>query len=150
MESLNRRCVLRGLAATGSFGLALGLGACTVESDGRPRYARRPDYYYDYYYYPHLDVYFHVFSGDYYYRRDGRWLRARSLPRDRWVDGHYRVKLRIDDDVPYRRHREHFARHGMPGQWERDRDRNRSQWEKRDREERQHNIDRHIEYHRKD
>jgi hypothetical protein len=101
MQNMNRRRVISGLAAMGGLGLAFGLGGCTVvERDGRPRYASRPAYYYDYYYYPHMDVYFHLFSGDYYYRRDGRWLRARTLPPGKWIDRRYRVRLRIEDEVP--------------------------------------------------
>lgn len=70
----------------------------------------RPDYY-DYYYYPSAGVYFHFTSGYYYYRSGSRWLQVRHLPSHIHIDARDRVKLRIDSDKPYLRHKEHHRQY---------------------------------------
>jgi hypothetical protein len=149
MNRLARREFLNGVAVPAALGLSLGLGACVVYPDRPPPYVDYPNYYYDYYYYPHLDVYFHIFSGDYYYRRDGRWLRTRVLPRGIWLDRRRRIPLHIKKKRPYEHHREHRSKYAKPEEWRRDKDRSRREREDEDRWERQHNFDRHGEYDRR-
>jgi hypothetical protein len=62
-----------------------------------------PDFY-DYYYYPQDEVYFHIRSGDYFYRDDGIWWRVRYLPAYFYLDPGDRVCLRIMDVQPWRYH----------------------------------------------
>ena len=149
MKKRTRRDFLEGSVVYATLGLTLGLGACAVRYDGRSPYADYPDYYYDYYFYPHLGVYFHLFSGDYYHRRHGRWQRTRALPRGIWLDNHYRVPLHTRRHQPYKRYDEHYSKHAKPKEWQRGKQRSRSEREERDRRERQNNFDRHGEYHRK-
>ena len=149
MNRPTRRDVLKGLAVPAMLGLTFGLGACAVHPDGRPGYASYPDYYYDYYYYPHSSVYYHPFTSDYFYRRDGRWWRTRVLPRNIWLNQRYRVPLRIKKDRPFDRHDDHYRTHAKPSDWERDNRRDRRDREDDDRRERKFNTDRHFEYHRK-
>ena len=112
----------------------LGFTACTYA----PRYDDRPAYRSDYHYYPSLGVYFHLFSGDYYYRDGDRWLRTRVLPRHIVLDHRLRRPLVIREPVPYRHHASHRERYGPPPDLRRD--------ARNDRFEREHNERRHREY----
>jgi len=106
-----------------------------------PAYRAGPAAYsHDYYYYPHTDVYYRIYTGDYYYRSGDDWLRVRVLPRSVYLDPRVRVTLRIDDPRPYVRHREHRAAHPPPPGYRFVPDRD------RDRAEREHNLRRHEEY----
>ena len=149
MSRPTRRQVLRGLAISAVLGATFGIGGCAVYPDGRPRYVSYPDYYYDYYYYPNIGVYYHPFSSDYFYRRDGRWWRTRVLPRNIWLNPRFRVPLHINKDRPFDDDDKNFRRYARPDEWQRDNRRNSREREDDDRRERQQNIERHFEYHRK-
>lgn len=137
--------------AMAALGVALvgGLAACTYTPAyhrAPPRYVH-PPYYYDYYYYPNTDVYFHIYSGRYYYHAPKRWVRVKTLPKRIYLDHRYRVPLRVWNEKPYAHHREHRDRYrytieyyktkGIPARVR--------TW---DRSERQHNRRRHDEYHK--
>lgn len=116
-------------------GLALlGSTACTYV----PRYDNPPAYRSDYYYYPSVGVYFHLFSGDYYYRDGDHWLRTRVLPPHIVLDHRLRRPLVIKDSEPYRHNATHRERYGPPPGFKRDR--------RYDRPEREHNDRQHREY----
>lgn len=115
--------------------MAGGLAACT--------YAPRHDdaygaYVHDYYYYPQFGVYFHLYSGHYYYRDGNSWVRVRVLPRHIYLDHRVRRPLVIRDAAPYRQHEAHRERYRTPQDLKRDR--------AHDRQEREHNRRRHQEY----
>ncbi len=103
------------LAALGL--LTLTMSACVSNP---PRYQASVTYssvpggYYEpwgYYYYPDVQVYFHVSTGDYFYLSGRRWLRTRVLPTYIHLDSHDRVKLRIENERPYLHHRQHVERY---------------------------------------
>jgi len=108
---------------------------------GPPPRANAP-YYYDYYYYPHADVYFHIYTGEYYYR-DGRdWRRARNLPPKIYLDPRDRHQLRIQSDKPYADDQARRRAQPQPGyRYQPDPARNR--------QERQYNRKRNEEYRKK-
>lgn len=114
---MQRRYVLRVLAAGATLALGCGLGACTSSVYyPRSRWYRYPYAYYDYYYYPDSNVYFHIYSGYYYYPYGGRWRRSRTLPRHFQLNPALRRRLQIHDRYPYARN--HYHRDG----WERSRE----------------------------
>lgn len=129
---MDRRGAIRMLAG----GAALALAGCGPAYYGRP--PPRPAWHYDYYYYPHVDVYFHVYSGYYYYVVGGAWNRARALPPHIHLDPRYRVSLSIRDDRPYVQHPQHRRAYPPPPQFRAD--------PRRDREERQHNLRLYQDY----
>ncbi|MCB1742368.1 MAG: hypothetical protein KDK91_18480 [Gammaproteobacteria bacterium] len=93
----------RSLLNACTLALASLSSACVyVPADSGPG-PYRPDYY-DYYFYPDVGVYFHLYSGYYYYRDGHSWLRARVLPPGIHLDHRVRRLLVIHDDPPYRRH----------------------------------------------
>lgn len=86
----------------GSLGTAgLGLSGCE-EYESRPRYGR-----YDYDYYPDSDVYYHSWTGSYFYYWNGVWIRSGTLPIHIVLAPSYRRRIRITDRYPYSRNREH-------------------------------------------
>jgi hypothetical protein len=96
---------------TGSVAVAFGSGlaACTY-----------PEYYpqdlnYGYYYYPNVNVYFHIDTGYFYYRTGSAWHRSRSLPRHIHLDRRHRRRLSIREPRPYDRNREHRRRYDRDG-----------------------------------
>jgi hypothetical protein len=116
----------------------VGLSACTYA----PRYDDPPSAYrHDYYFYPHVGVYFHLHSGHYYYRDGPSWVRARVLPRHIFLDHRVRRALVIRDAAPYRHHETHRERYRAPQDFKHDR--------QRDRTEREHNHRRHEDYRRR-
>lgn len=122
-----------------AFGLAVllvaGLTACTYA----PRYDDgRGAYLHDYYYYPHVGVYFHLYSGHYYYRDGKGWVRVRVLPSHLYLDHRARRPLVIRTVKPYKKYEAHRERYGPPHDFKRDR--------AHDRAEREHNRRRHKEY----
>ncbi len=114
--------------------LVAGLSACAYA----PRYDGTPSYLNDYYYYPHVGVYFHLYSGDYYYRDGHSWVRVRVLPSRIYLDHRLRRTVVIPDAPPYRWHERHREEHALPPDFRRDRG--------HDRAERDHNYRRHLEY----
>lgn len=133
---MERREAIRGLVATA----ALAMTGCGPAYYGRPPPGPPPvpAWHYDYYYYPHVDVYFHVYSGYYYYVIGGAWRRTRVLPPHIHLDPRYRINLNIRDDRPYVRHSEHRRAYPPPPQYRGD--------PRRDREERQYNLRLYEEY----
>lgn len=97
-----------------------------------------PPQYYDYYYYPHVDVYFHIYTGWYYYRSGSVWWRVRRLPPHIHLDHRYRRPIVIRDDLPYRRHPQHRKTYPPPRDWRPE--------PRRDRQERDDNRRQHEEY----
>ena len=98
-----------------------------------------PSHYHDYYYYPHADVYFQIYTGEYYYRAGRDWRRVRVLPRTIYLDPKYRVTLRITDPRPYVHAPAHRQAHPPP----------RARYvpnREHDRAEREHNLRRYDEY----
>lgn len=70
---------------------------------------------YDYYYYPAVGVYFNYRTGYYYYSHRGRWRHARRLPSHIHVRDYDRVHIRMRDDKPYRKYKEHRVKYKNHG-----------------------------------
>lgn len=118
--------------------VALVTAACTYAPARRgPPY---PDYYYDYYYYPHTDVYFQLYTGEYYYRTGRDWHRARILPRVIYLDPRERVTIRIRDPKPYLHAPAHRKAYPPPPNYRYVPNR------ERDRAEREHNLRQHEQF----
>lgn len=114
---MQRRRFIRLLAGGASLALGVGAGACTYRNDyPRSGWYRYPYAYYDYYYYPGVNVYFHIYTGYYYYYDDGRWLRVRVLPRHIHLNPAHRRRFHIRSSHPYERNQEHRR------EWERQRE----------------------------
>lgn len=89
----------------GSLGAGgLGLSGCETY-DSRVRYGR-----YDYDYYPESGVYYHSWTGSYYYFGNGLWIRTRTLPIHIVLNPSYRRRINVPDRYPYLRNREHRRR----------------------------------------
>jgi len=105
---MHRRSFLKAMAGSSVILAGAGLTGCVVQS--KPQPSRRPVYddaNYDYYYYPDVNVYFHISTGYYYYWDRKVWVRARRLPRHYHLNHRYRRRLLIRDRHPYERNREH-------------------------------------------
>jgi hypothetical protein len=79
-----------------------------------PHVSHYPYDYYDYYYYPAVNVYFDVHRQVYFCYVSGGWVMYRTLPPHIHLHGHAHHKIRMREDRPYLRHREHvreFPRH---------------------------------------
>lgn len=138
MPTLKRLSVLR-LFLAGSLAVAAS-GCVYVPNQPVPR--SNAPYYYDYYYYPHADVYFQLYTGEYYYRSGGNWRQARALPPNIYLDPGDRRQLRIENDKPYTQDQHRQAQPAPPGyRYKPD--------PARDREERQNNTRRNDEYRKK-
>lgn len=149
MQKYSRRGFLGNIAVPAAVGMSLGLGACAVRYDDRAPYADYPDYYYDYYFYPHIGVYFHLFSGDYYLHQHGHWRRLHHLPPGIWLDPHFRIPLHIRRHRPYDYYNEHYSKYARPKDWSRRKKKSHRELEQYNHRERNHNAERHNEYHRK-
>lgn len=123
------------ILAVVALSLISGLTACTYA----PRY---DDHHgssgHDYFYYPHVGVYFHLYSGHYYYRDGRSWVRVRVLPPHIFLDHRVRRRLVIKEAEPYRRHAAHRESYRLPHDFKRDR--------KHDRAEREYNRREHQKY----
>jgi outer membrane lipoprotein SlyB len=64
-----------------------------------------------YRYYPSSYIYFDVDRGIYFYRSGGEWVSSAWLPRDVYLDREDYVTLEMDDDNPYRYHRDVVERY---------------------------------------
>lgn len=92
-------------------GLYVGLSGCTttVAQDG---YYHHPvQGWYDYYYYPSVDIYLDISAGYYWYRDHDHWTRVKRLPAHLHPHDHERVFLRLDSDRPQIYHQEHRKRY---------------------------------------
>jgi hypothetical protein len=142
MSALKRFSILRlflaGSLAAVASGCVYGPGPRPAPSGPRSN----APYYYDYYYYPHADVYFQIYTGEYYYRSGGNWRQARALPPNIYLDPGDRRQLRIENDRPYAQDRHRQAQPAAPA----------SRYKPdpaRDRQERQNNTRRYDEYRKK-
>lgn len=125
------------------IGIIFGLSACFYDDYyGTSSVSVRHSYpyYNDYYYYPGSRIYFHFSTGDYYYHNKKRWIHSRVLPPRHRLDHRDRVHIRILDDKPYTKHRQHEQTYKQRPRYRSD--------IKRDRRERQHHKERY-EHHRK-
>jgi len=131
--------IIAGMAVTG----------CTVvvRDSGPPDhapavgYSSQVDYYDDYYYYPSARVYFHIYTGYYYYLRGNHWVRSRVLPGYIRLHRHDRYRLQIKDRYPYRRDHEYRRKYRPRPYLKRD--------ERDDAREREQNSRRYKEYRRR-
>lgn len=88
---------------------AMAITGCTVmvRQPGPPApavvYGSPSGYYDDYYYYPSARVYFHIYTGYYYYLSGNRWVRSRFLPGYIRLHSSDRYRLTIKDRYPYLR-----------------------------------------------
>jgi hypothetical protein len=106
---MQRRRFIRLLSGGAVVALDFGLAGCY--SPGH--YPRRPNY--GYYYYPGVNVYFHIYTGYYFYRVDGAWRRARSLPSHIYLSRRDRRQIYIREPRPYDRNLEHHREYNRPG-----------------------------------
>ena len=118
-----------------TIALLLGTSACTYapRHDDPISWSRHNSYYY-----PHVGVYFHLYSGDYFYRDSNAWVRVKVLPKRYALDHRVRRTLVIKDELPYRYHARHREHHRLPADFRYD-------WQ-HDKAEREHNHRRHMEY----
>ena len=127
------------MAVLSAIMLAATAGCSSHYRGGPPVYSSAYYHYpYRYHYYPGSEVYFHITSGNYYYRDDNNWLRNRTLPSHHHLDRRDRVPLWIDSDKPHVKHKEHRERYKPNTQHRRDRT--------RDPEERRHNQRMHERF----
>jgi len=96
--------------------------------DSRPVY-RDDSYLYDYYYYPSIGVYFHLYSGYYYYHDDRNWYRSRKLPPRYRLDSHDRIKFYDRSERPYLHFDSHREEYRPSPEYRPDPDRDRSERE---------------------
>lgn len=121
-----------------AFTLVLG-GCYGIYHEGPPLYSSAYyDYPYHYYYYPSVGVYYHLYSGEYYYRRDGYWRHERTLPPHYRLDRKDRVGVWLEDKQPWGRHDEHARKFKPRPDYRPDR--------RLDQRERRHNEERHQRY----
>ena len=109
---MHRRSFLKMLTGSGAILIGASISGCVVHSE--PPHKQRPVHVerdYDYYYYPNVNVYFHISSGFYYYWHRDIWVRARNLPRQYHLNHGHRKRLRIRDRHPYTRNHEHRREH---------------------------------------
>jgi len=78
---------------------------------GPPPHHHYHPHHHDYYYYPGVRVYFHFTTGHYFYFHKKHWIRARVLPPHIHLDPRERVRIRIDTDKPYLKHKAHKRRY---------------------------------------
>jgi len=71
------------------------------------------DYYYEYYYYPSAQVYFHIYTGYYYYFTGHRWVRTRVLPPRIRLYSRDRYQFTQREGRPYERH-EYYQKQYRP------------------------------------
>ena len=132
---MERRKLIGILGGTCMTVIASGLAGCYGPA---PYGAPYPLQYYDYYYYPHVDVYFHIYTGWYYYRSGDVWLRTLRLPPHIRLDPRYRRPIVVREDPPHRQYPEHRETYPPPRDWRPE--------PSPDREERDHNSRQHEEY----
>ena len=135
---MKRRSFLAALAASATVSAC---GPVPVRHGPPPYAPGPPSYYYDYYYYPDVSVYFHLYSGHYWYRDRGAWINTRILPPHIHLDHRVRRPIVIRDPRPYARWHRHREEFRQPRGYRRDR--------RHDRGERRHNLERHEAYRRR-
>ncbi|NNJ92136.1 MAG: hypothetical protein HKP55_10700 [Gammaproteobacteria bacterium] len=85
--------------------LSMLLTGCVTTVGTKAYYHHPAHVWYDYYYYPTLDIYLEIDSGYYWHRSHDHWVRVKHLPTRFHTHGHKRVFLRLDVDKPYRHHK---------------------------------------------
>ena len=122
----------------------LGLAGCVYDPYYPPPssgyvYGAGPEViYHDYYYYPSVQVYFHISTGYYWYLSGSRWIYTRYLPAHIHLHPRDRIKITAPRDRPYKYHQEHQKRYRPAPDYRPD--------TRFDREEREHNRLRYDEY----
>jgi hypothetical protein len=91
--------------------MSMALGGCATSVGTQAHYHRPAHVWYDYYYYPTLDIYLEINSGYYWHQSHDKWIRVRQLPPQFKLHGHKPVYLHLDVDQPYRHHKEHRERY---------------------------------------
>ena len=74
---------------------------------GPPPHSHYSPYYYDYYFYPSVQVYFHFTTGYYFYRDGGVWIKTRVLPPRIKINAYNRIRIKAETDKPYLKFPEH-------------------------------------------
>ena len=93
------------------IGLHMGLTGCTT-TVAHDDYHQHPTHgWYDYYYYPSLDIYLDISGGYYWYRDHDHWTRVKRLPAHLHPHDRERVFLRLDSDRPHSYHQQHRDRY---------------------------------------
>lgn len=134
---MERRKLIGLLGGAGIAAIFPGLAGCYGPAPYGPPHPTPPQYY-DYYYYPHVDVYFHIYTGWYYYRSGDVWRRTRRLPPHIRLDPRYRRPIVVRDDPPHRKYPEHRKTYPPPRDWRPE--------PRQDRRERDDNRRQHEEY----
>jgi len=91
--------------------LSIGLVGCGTTGRTDARYHRQANAWYDYNYYPSLDIYHEINTGFYWYIDQERWIRGRNLPPKFILHRYKPVYLHLDIDRPYRLIKEHRDRY---------------------------------------
>ena len=117
--------------------LSMSVSGCIVRGhvDGPVVY---PPHYYNYYYYPGVQVYFHIATGSYFYFDNGIWIKARILPSHIHLHSHNRVNVNVRDSKPYIRQPEHIKKYKPDTRYK--------PTKKYDQKERKSNIKYHKDY----
>ena len=128
------------LVAATTLAAGAGMSACApVYVDAPP--GPPPPWHYDYYYYPGASVYFHLYSGTYYWRDGRTWISAQVLPHHIYLDHRIRRTVVIRDREPHRHWHKHREQYRRPRDYR--------PHPRFDRDERVHNRRRHEEYRRR-
>ena len=115
VRTMLRRQFIWLLSGKAAVVLGFGLAGCTYPGDYAPATIYPyPGPYYDYYYYPGVNVYFHIHTGFYYYHHGGAWHHSRSLPGHIHLNRSHRRRIHIRERRPYDRNREHRRQHERP------------------------------------
>ncbi len=130
-----RICAVVFAATLGSVSCAPYHGAPHVYA---PAYREYPHHYH---YYPSTGVYFHLYTGYYYYHSDGHWVRTKKLPPRLYLSDRDRVRIWSDAYRPYYRYDTHRKKYPPRPSYHSDPHRNSA--------ERSYNLRRYEEYHKK-
>ena len=91
------------------FGLSVILTGCVYDPFyyGPPAHSHYSPYYYDYYFYPSVQVYFQFTTGYYFYRDRGVWIKTRALPPRIIINARDRIRIKVESQKPYLKFPEH-------------------------------------------
>ena len=95
------------------FGLSVILTGCVYDPFyyGPPPHSHYSPYYYDYYFYPSVQVYFQFTTGYYFYRDRGVWIKTRALPPRIIINARDRIRIKVESEKPYLKFPEHNLKH---------------------------------------
>jgi len=91
--------------------LHMGLTGCTTTVVHDDHYRHPTHGWYDYYYYPSVDIYLDISGGYYWYQDHEHWTRVKRLPAHLHPHDEERVFLRLDSDRPHTYHQQHRNRY---------------------------------------